>query len=364
MNIIEIWNTLWNKRKILIINFVILAILSITISLILPVWYKSTVVVLPPKSESSLPGIGVLGDLALGGILTPGNENQNRFLAILNSRRLLTDVIQKYDLMTVYDKELMVETIKELKGNMDVEIGEELQINISVLDKDPERVADMANYIVKRMDDINIELSTKRARENRIFMEERLFFMLDSLSTLENNLKKFMEENGIISFEDQIAVGVSTAGEIKLMLMQQESELNVASKMMDQDNPRVVQLKMELQELKKHYDQFFSEKGMEKLIPNLSNAPELGIELEKYKRQIEYFTKVLTYLGPQVEQYRAEELKEIPSIEILDHAVVPEKKSKPKRSIIVIVSTFLGTALAAFYLLASEKIKRMNTLKS
>jgi capsule polysaccharide export protein KpsE/RkpR len=265
--------------------------------------------------------------------------------------------------MTVYDKELMVETIKELKGNMDVEIGEELQLNISVLDKDPERVADMANYIVKRMDDINIELSTKRARENRIFMEERLFFMLDSLSTLENNLKKFMEENGIISFEDQIAVGVSTAGEIKLMLMQQESELNVASKMMDPDNPRVVQLKMELQELKKHYDQFFSEKGMEKLIPNLSNAPELGIELEKYKRQIEYFTKVLSYLGPQVEQYRAEELKEIPSIEILDHAVVPEKKSKPKRSIIVIVSTFLGTALAAFYLLASEKIKRMNTSK-
>lgn len=363
MNIIEIWNVLWKKRKILIINFLILAIISITVSLVLPVWFKASVVVLPPKSDSSLPNIGVLSDLALGGILTPGSEDQNRFIAILNSRRLLTNVIEEFDLMSVYNKELMVETIKELKGNMDIEIGKELQLNISVMDRDPERVWVMANYIVQIMDDIHKELSTHRARDNRIFMEKRLFSTLDTLNTLENELISFMEKEGITSLPDQITTGVSTAGQIKLMLMQKETEYTVAEQMMDYSNPKLTQLKLELNELKRHYDKFFSKEGLNRLVPDLDKVPELAIQLEKYRREIEYYSKVLSFLGPQIEQYRAEELKDIPSIEVLDHAVVPEKKSKPKRSIIVIVTTFLGTALAAFYLLASEKIKRMNISK-
>jgi uncharacterized protein involved in exopolysaccharide biosynthesis len=70
--------------------------------------------------------------------------------------------------------------------------------------------------------------------------------------------------------------------------------------------------------------------------------PEIEKEFLQLEREIKYYTELLQFLGPQYEQAKIAEARNIPTVQVLDEAVRPEKKDKPKRKIIVVI-TFLLT---------------------
>lgn len=77
------------------------------------------------------------------------------------------------------------------------------------------------------------------------------------------------------------------------------------------------------------------------------------------QRSIDYYAKLIEYLGPQYEQSKIEEKKDIPTLQILDYAVRPERKAKPKRSLIVIITGFIsGILLSSFYIIKDNISKK------
>ena len=357
IDIKDLSKTIWKwKAKIILFVFIVTS-LSIGISLLLPKWYKAQAVVLSPVTSDTAisPMTNILGNLGLGGVMG-GDSNVFRYLAIIKSRSLRESVIRKYNLVKHYKSKNEELALKKLDKYIYFEVGDENQVVISIIDKDQDLVADLTNYLIYCLDSLNIELSVSNARNNRIFMETRVNSIMDSLEIISQNLADFMKKNGILSIEDQVSVGVEQAALLKSTIIQKEVELEVTQKSFGYNNPTVNLLKFELHSLKSKYEDFIGNNSIESLIPNFSDVPDLQRKLLKMQRQIEYYTRLIEYLGPMYEQQKFEEAKNIPTLQVLDKAIRPELKAKPKRATIVILVFLLSSIFAVTYVIIKESV--------
>ena len=360
INLIDYWNILWSQRKFIVITVTIVTILSVIISLLLPIWYKATTVIMPPTGSESKFG-GMMANLSafgLGGMLG-SSENQMRILAILKSENMLEALDEKYDFQSKYDTKFKFQTYKKLKSNLRIEVGEEEQIIISLFDTEQNLVAEIVNYVVHCLDSLNIALSTSKAKNNRVFIEKRIATVKDSLFYLENKISVFMEEKGIISISDQLSASVEKAAELQAKITAKEIELEIKKDNFSINRPGIEILEKELNLLKDKFATFFTSEH-NKLFINFDDVPDLQRELLQLKRKAEYYKLMLEYLTPQYEQAKIEEVKDIPTIQVLDKAKRPEWKSKPKRALIVIVSVvcmFWITVLIVFIQYSTQKLK-------
>lgn len=343
------------KTKIILFVFIVTTI-SIGISLLLPKWYKAQAVVLSPVSSDTAisPMTSILGNLGLGSVMG-GDGNIFRYLAILKSRTLRGAVINKFDLIEHYKSKNEELALKKFDKYLFFEVGDENQVVISIIDKNQDLVADLTNYIVYCLDSLNIELSVSNARNNRIFMEKRVNSIMDSLEYVSQNLADFMKSKGILSLKDQVTIGVEQAAFLQSTIIQKEVELEVAIKSFGSNNPTVNLLKFELQSLESKYKDLIGNNNDESLIPNFSEVPDLQLKLLKMQRQTEYYSRLIEYLGPMYEQQKFEEAKNIPTLQILDNAIRPELKTKPKRATIVILVFLLSTIIATTYAIIKER---------
>jgi tyrosine-protein kinase Etk/Wzc len=352
------WDMLWPYRKMIIRNVSIIIVISIVWSLLLPNWYKATSVVLPPTSDSKPLGImSMISNAGLGGFLG-GDESLNKILSILKSQRLLEALAIKYDLMKKYDVDNMEETLKILSDNIDVSVEDEMQIAVSFWDKDQERVSEMTNYIIFCLDSLNIILSTGKAKNKRKFIESRIEEVLDSLRVLELEIAQFMHDENILSLTDQLAVGVQNAADLKAQIMAKEIELTIAKNTFEKSSAVIKNIQNEVNGYKEKYREFFQDNSSDKLLPNFSRVPEVGIKFTRLQRQLEYYVRVLEFLAPEYESSKIEETKNIPTIQILDRAVRPERKDKPKRSLIVLGAMAL-TLIFSLYVIYWKEVLRV-----
>lgn len=347
----------YKKKIVLVVSIV--SIIAIVISLLLPVWYKSTSVIMPPSNQmQSLGGLSALaGSMNLGSLIG-SQAGQQKLLTILKSRTIKEEVARKYDLKKKYDCENMEETIEILDENITIVQGEELQIKVTLYDQNQDTVAEMTNYLVHCLDSLNILLNNRQGRNIKEFVGERLEIVIDSLMALESELRNFMKKVGIISLEDQISAGVVNAAQIKSKIIMKEIELDVAKQNLGKSNPKTKLIKLELDKLRNKFDKFFnSQNSKQQLFPDFNDVPKLGSKLEQYKRKIQYYEKVIEYLGPEYEKAKIEEAKNTPSFQVIDKAVRPAKKAKPRRSVIVISFFFLSLISMVYYVYFKEKYK-------
>jgi uncharacterized protein involved in exopolysaccharide biosynthesis len=333
---------LYKWRRFIIINVGIVVVLAVTISLLLPKWYRATASILPPKEPDMLGSFGAATSVLKGlsgarGLKGLGQtQGAYNYFAILKSRTAMEAVVRKFDLISVYDipDTSMEKAIKALAGNTSFETQDEDNITIEVLDKDPQRAADMANYFVDLLNQISMQLGTQEARNNREFIEKRLEACREDLRNAETALQKYQEKSGIIVAVDPSTPGVSAIAELYGMKAKKEVELEILKRTVSRDNTIVRQAELELRELDK----------------KLATFPGVGIESLRLYRNLAIQQKILEYLIPLYEQARVDEQKDVPVLLVLDKAVPPERKVKPQRVLIVFLSSSLS--LLFFVLLA------------
>ncbi len=360
----EIAQIIWNGRNFILKAGIIGATIAMLYSLFLPNWYKAKVVIMPPQSGgAALGAAGLLGEFGLGNLLGTSSD-ASRFIAILKSNRLRIELNKKYDFTSRYDLENLEETLKTLDKNLNVELGEENQIIVTFFDTEQDQVAQITNDIAFLLDSLNIAMFTNQAHNNRKFIEEQVQISLDSLKILENQIRDFMKQNGVLSLPEQVAASINTAAEIQAKIMSKEIELSIANQSLDPSNPQIARLKLEVKTLKNKYAQFFNGSNGNNLFPKFSDVPDLEIQYLQLKRKAEYYKKVLEFLGPQYEQAKIEEAKEIPTIQILDTAIRPEKKAKPRRSIITIVGFLFTSIIAAYWVYFKNRPNYPETTKA
>lgn len=355
----DYFKLLWQKRKFIFYVVFIVGLLSIGISLLLPKYYTATAVIMAPEEQS--PGFSGLGGmnlaaLGLGNILGGGSGDVFRYIAILKSRTLMEAMNRRFNFQQRYHAKNLEETIRAMREYIYYRVGEENQLEITFMDRDQDQVADMTNYIVHCIDSLNIALATKKAMYNRDFVASRFKIALDSLNQVENQLTEFMKQHSLVSIEDQVRVAVEQAAQFKAQIMAKEVELQLKENMLKPSNPEVLRVKKELAALRQQYHQFYQNQPGDRLFPPFNGIQEVQKQYLHLQRQAMYYGKLIEFLGPQYEQAKIEAAKKIPTIQVLDNAVRPERKARPKRATFVILLTFAGFLFAVLYIVFKPRV--------
>jgi tyrosine-protein kinase Etk/Wzc len=346
--LVDYFYILYKWRKFLIINFLLFLILIVVYAFTLSNLYKSTttVIVLPQNNMGLGSLAGLLGGnnsgLSAGAKLfgLGGNTTEDMILGILNSRSALLKVADEYNLMDYYEIEdrNTDKLLRAFRGDLSFSPNEYAMIDISVVNKDPNVAADIANSLVGILDSINIKLNSEQSRLNRLSIEQRYLKNVNDLKTAEDSMYAFQKKYGIFVVPEQIEVAVKSAAEIESRLAQLEVNLAVAEQSTGINSPgyklindQISRLRSKISELK--YSENLSDPS--NILFPFKNTPDISISYLKNYREIEIQTKIMEVILPLYEHAKFEEQKSAPYVQVLDKADPPELKFAPKRTIII-----------------------------
>lgn len=355
------------RRRQFIYRVVICAVLlTLIITILIPNHYTATTTILPPNPErdammgllmSSMPSM--IGLSQMGGMFG-GATPSDLYAAMLKSRTIMDRVIEKHDLQKVFKTRRIDDTYKELLAITQVIVSAEELISVAVTHKDKFLAAQIANTYFEELDRFNTKTAMTTGKKYRIFVEERLNQNSDTLAVNEEALRDFQEKHHTIALDAEIQSIIETIAELKSRIILLEVQKGAMASGSNLNNPYVYSIEKELRELRNQLAkiEFGSKKkdkkgfGVGFSIP-LSELPEVSLEYARLLRDVKIQEAIYELLVQQYEQAKIMELKDTPTIQVLDYAVPPEKKSYPRRSIIIVtvflIALVTGIALAFFF---------------
>jgi len=360
----------WKRRRWLAMVVGIGLSLAIGIASLIPKEYQSTAQLMPPDSQS-LSSASVLSALSGGSSFVPGAglslTNQRTpgafSIAILGSRTVQDDIINRFDLRRVYYCSHYVDARKKL--TMRTTLAEDRKsgiIAITVMDRDRYRARDIAEAYVEELDKLVNNLSTSSARRERIFLEERLKSIKDGLDSSSHALSQFSSRNATFDPQKQGEATVEEAGKLQGELIAAQSELSGLNAIYTDDNVRVREARGRIDELQRQLRKMGglgenvdgADLKSDHLLPSVRELPVLGFTYYDLYRQVTMQETLYETLTRQYELAKVQEAKEIPPIKVLDAPELPEKKSLPHRSIIIALGTLLSAIGAIAWIVVCE----------
>ena len=360
-----------NKCKISIIkNVFYISFITAIFSFILPKTFTASAVLMPPGSQQDISILNAFSDseLPFGGLISKTEEEAMKLIAILKSRTVMETIIKKYNLIEFYKAENIEEALESLADHVSLEIEEEGTLSIKAhvstgwlhYDKDELKVrelsAEIANEFVNQLDIVNKRLQTEQAVHQRKFLGERYGENLMDLIKAEEKLKQFKENHNIISIESQTRTAIESAAALKNQILINEVQKGVVSRKLKLNHPEIIGIEDEIRELtvKLHeieYGKDTSENVRGNLFLVLSEIPQIDADLMRLTREVDIQSTLFIYLTQQYEDAKIQEAKNTPTIQLLDPAVTPIKKSSPKRLLMVFIMALITFVFSSIYAL-------------
>ena len=331
------------------------AVLAIIFALLQTNIYTAKTVILPPQQGQStasmlLGSLGGLAGLAGGaaGIKAPNELH----IGMLKSRTVADKMIARFNLQKKYEAKTMEATRKTLAGATEIKSGKDGFITIEYSDEDPKLAASVANAYVDELDKLNNTLAVTEASRKRLFFEKQLKSTRDNLTVAEVGLKQTQERTGLIQPEAQGQAIIMAASTLRAQVTAAEVKLQSMGSFATPQNPDYQKLQQNLTSLRAQLAkvQGSSQQGRGDIMVPTGKLPETGLEYFRKMRELKYQETLFELLSKQFEMAKIEEAKEAALIQVVDKALVPEQRSKPKRSLIVLLATlmafFIGLLLA------------------
>lgn len=345
-----------HRRLILLLPLVV-GVLTCGLVLMLPDIYLSTARVVPPQDKSSdlnsaLNAAGGLTALVAG---VPGTS-ADLHVALLNSQTIADRMIDRFDLMQVYEQDYRTKTYEALTEHVRISAeAESGVITISVEDEIPARAAEIANAFIEELQMLSLRLNITSASRERSSLQKRIMVAEQDLALAENNLKAFQMKHQTVVLEDEVGATITAMAHIKAEIVTREVELSTRRSYQTEQHPEVLALKETIKQLKAQLSKlagFGDEAQADGSMLTTSGMPEVSMRFAALMRDYKVQETILTLLTRQYEVAKIEEAKNSAGIEVLDVAAPADRKIRPKRAIIVLAVTFLafifGCALALF----------------
>jgi tyrosine-protein kinase Etk/Wzc len=340
-----------HKKLILIVG----AVLGLAIALAMPNVYKATTKLLPPQQSQSgaaalLSQLGGVGG-SLAGVAGLKNPN-DLYVGILKSRTISDKLVQRFELKKVYDEDGFEKTRSKLEENTLIASSKDGLISIDVEDRDPARSAQLANAYAQELLLLTKVLALTEASQRRLFFEQQLKLSKDNLAKAEVKFNSTMGTRGVISVDADSRAILETVGRMRAQIASKEIQLSSMQAFVTPNNIEYKRTQEELNSLRAELSKLQNGR------PSIeSDAPtdarnQAGLENIQVLRDVKYYQMLYELLSKQYEVARLDEAKDASIIQVLDVALVPERKIKPRRALVIlgglIVSLFGALAWAFF----------------
>ena len=378
INLMDLVLVLAKHNRFIIKLTASVAVLAVIYALLQPNIYTAKTVILPPQQGAStasmlLGSLGGLAGLAGGaaGIKSPNDLH----IGMLKSRTVADKMIARFNLKQKFKAKTMEATRAALAGGTEIKTGKDGFITIEYSDEDPKFAASVANAYVEELDKLNNTLAVTEASRKRLFFETQLKMTRDNLAAAEVGFKQTQERTGLIQPEAQGQAIIMAASNLRAQVTAAEVKLQSMGSFATPQNPDYQKLQQNLTSLRAQLVKAERNgvQGRGDIMVPTGKLPETGLEYIRKMRDLKYQETLFELLSKQFEIAKIDEAKEAALIQVVDKALVPEQKSKPKRALIVILATLMAfflSVLLAFVREASERAsldpasaERMNLLR-
>ncbi|MEO0127358.1 MAG: Wzz/FepE/Etk N-terminal domain-containing protein [candidate division WOR-3 bacterium] len=366
------------KRRKFIIKFIgIVTIIGIVTSFVLIQQFTATATILPPNTQQDamfgLLSTGILGSMTtlgrLGNILPGTSTPSDLFAAVMQSDRIKDEIINKFNLMKEFKCKTMTDARKELKSITKITVNNEGIVSVSVTYKNKYLAANIANAYIEELDKFNTQTAMTVGKKYRIFIERRLKENIDSLANAEEALRKFQEKHRTVALDIEIENAIATIAKLKSEIILREVQKGTIASENGINNPFVANIDRELRELKRQLariefgtqDTTRKEFGAGFSMP-FAKLPELSLEYARLLRELKVQEAIYELLTQQYEQAKIMEAKDTPSVQFLDRASPPEKKSFPRRGKIIMLFFAISLLLSIFLSFLLEYIQQLRKI--
>jgi capsule polysaccharide export protein KpsE/RkpR len=307
---------------------------------------------------------GQLSILGGGGDLLSGAKaSGDLYAGILASRSVTSEIVKRFNLLQVYGVSRESKAEKKLENYTSVKVDSKSNIvNVSVTDKSPARARDIANAYLDILRSTNGRLALGESSQRRLFFQEQLAKEKDNLEDAEVELKKTEEQTGLIAPVGQAESEIRTLAETRGQLAARQVELAALRQSATEQNPVVVRLNSEIQDLQSQLAALQNGKdhGNPAAIPT-GMVPQLKLDYVRKEREVKYHEALFEILAKQYEAARLDEARDAPVLQVLDSASYPDSKSEPKRLYIVVGGLFAGVILGCAFVLSRTKLGYLYT---
>ncbi|MDR7334739.1 Wzz/FepE/Etk N-terminal domain-containing protein [Roseateles asaccharophilus] len=310
------------------------SLLALGASYLIKPTFTASTSFLPPQQQQPGAAAGALASLgALAGLSGAMRSSGDQYAFFVKSRTVAERMVDRFDLKTVYDEELRFDARRQLGASTRVTLGKkDGVITVEVDDQDPKRAADMAAAYVDEVRKLTANLTLTEAQQRRTFFEGQLKQVRTQLDAAQSAMQGSGLSTSIIKAEPKAAVEALakmraelTAGEVRLQVLR--NAFADSAPEIQQQLAAIGRLRAEI-----------ARSGE-------AEPPTSGGGYVAAYRDFKYQEALFELIARQYELARIDESRDGGQLQVIDAALVPERKSKPKRSHFMMIA-FAATAVA------------------
>ena len=347
IDLIALLKQIYQGRKLIILSAFVAAILGVVVALTTPNTYTSVVTFIPQsggdsKPSSSLSGLASLAGISLGGMGGGSDIPPTLYPKIISSIPFRLDLLEQ--------------PVK-VSGN-EVRLADYLTKNSgsSVFETFKNYTVGLPRRILNNIPDFNTSNQLNFGQFTDIYevtrSERILFSILKAKLVISLNIDegfitiKFTDNNKFIAA--QVAERAKELLQERIIAFKNQS----ARELLDFTTKQYQENKTSYEALQDSIA-IFKDQNL-----NISSSLYQN-RLDRLERELNIASSVVEQLASQVEQAKLQVNKDTPVFTIIEPVTVPFERSAPKRSLIVVIWTFLGVVLSIGFVLVKDPAKEI-----
>ena len=369
LTFLDILLIITRRKKLVGMVTAICAGIALILAFALPQEYTATVIVLPPQGNSSMSSMlasqlsGMAGGVSGMASSMLGMKNINdMYVSMLKSQSVEDSVVRTYGLQSEYRKKYLVDARKALENHTKIDGStKDGLIRLSFTDRDPNRSAEIANGYVEQFKSLSQHLAITEASQRRVVFENQLEKTKVDLENADEALKKTQLSTGMVQVDGQARAMIDSAARLRAQIVAKEVQIQAMRSYAGDENPALTQAQTELDGLRGQFSKMVGSKGgsSDDVFLPKGAVPEAGLEYVRRLRDVKYYEAIFEILAKQLELAKLDEAREGAFIQVVDPATTPEKKSFPKRGMLMLGGVAAGFTFGIMFALLQGGLARM-----
>ncbi len=369
-NFIDHLQVLVRWRRMIAVSVLSVTIVTVIVSLLMTERFKAKATLFPPEEEET--------DFGLSSVLTKSPINLGKFgleglsaqdfVPIAKSRSVAEAVIDSFGLDKLWNSQNREEALKTFGDRLELKLSREEFLDVEFEAESPRLAANVTNAIVIGLDRAYRRSKSDRAGRLREHLGREVKRAREELEMVGESYNAFQKEHLAVNLEEQTKASIAGASKLIEQMAELKVKIGAGRQFMTPTNENLVRMEVELRETEKILDRMISnsnadetadEGKISKLYIPFEQVPDLGMDLLRLTRDLKIQEAVYVFLTQKYEEAKYEEAKSTPTVQVLDPAVAPLFRSRPRRTLMVVVAFAASTLISVFLAFLFESIGEM-----
>jgi len=340
VHLLDLAFVIWDHLALLVLLPLLVGAVALGVTFLIKPMYTAQAVFLPPQQQSTASAaLQQLGTLAsLTGATGPMKNPADQYVGLMQTARVRSALIERYDLMKVYDVTSRETALEILGGRTQVSIGKkDGLVSVFVDDHDAERAAILANAYIEELSRLTATLALSEAQQRRVFFDRQVQDAKERLTQAQTRLQQTGFNASSMRLELRSAADAYAA--LQAQVTAAEVRLGTLRSQMTEEAPAYKAADAQAQALRREL------RRLEQTNGSSSNDQYLT-----HYRDFKYQEALFELLARQFEMAKLDEARDSVMVQVVDHATPPEFKSKPRRGLVAVFAT-LGSGVLLLMLI-------------